>query len=223
MPRGTRTTSNTLLLRQNIMDIIDTTEPAALHMTPAEADAIAPASPPAPSVARDMLVRWLIQDSPYITMLVLALAGIVFRLPVVYWIVLAPVFGVISVAAGWRHFQTRKEHLTLACTQALNWGALLFAVFLLYDSGVHQVLNANANSLTMMILLALGTFVAGVQSHVWRISAVGAILFMAVPGLGWLDQSPLLWTAATLMVIALAGVAWWVTERPGAAPNPVTT
>ena len=55
MPRGTRTTSNTLLLRQNIMDIIDTTEPAALHMTPAEADAIAPASPPAPSVARDMV------------------------------------------------------------------------------------------------------------------------------------------------------------------------
>jgi hypothetical protein len=63
-----------------------------------------------------------------------------------------------------------------------------------------------------MILLALGTFVAGVQAKVWRICAVGAALFLAVPGLGWLDQSPLLLTGATLVIIALGGLAWWITQ-----------
>jgi hypothetical protein len=66
----------------------------------------------------------------------------------------------------------------------------------------------------MMTLLALGTFVAGVQARVWRICAVGIVLFAAVPGLGWLDQSPLMWTVATLVIVALGGAVWWVMERP---------
>jgi hypothetical protein len=65
----------------------------------------------------------------------------------------------------------------------------------------------------MMTLLALGTFVAGVQGRVWRICAVGCALFLAVPGLGWLDQSPLLLTAAAFVIVALGGLAWWVSRR----------
>jgi hypothetical protein len=57
--------------------------------------------------------------------------------------------------------------------------------------------------------------VAGVQASVWRICAVGGVLFLAVPGLGWLDQSPLLLTAATLVIIALGGLAWWVNQLGG--------
>jgi hypothetical protein len=103
--------------------------------------------------------------------------------------------------------------LELIYKSALSWFALLLAIYLLYDNGVRGVLNANANSLAMMILLALGTFVAGVQAGVWRICAVGGVLFLAVPSLGWLDQSPLLLTAATLVIIALGGLAWWMTQR----------
>jgi hypothetical protein len=33
--------------------------------------------------------------------------------------------------------------------------------------------------------------------------------------LGWLDQSPLLLTAATLVIIALGGLAWWVNQPGG--------
>lgn len=165
-------------------------------------------------------VQWLLHDSPFIAMLLLALAGLVLRLPVTYWVILIPVFGVISIIAGWRHFETRQARVGLVYSLALHWCALMLAIYLLYNSGVQGVLNANANSLAMLILLALGTFVAGVQAKVWRICAVGAALFLAVPGLGWLDQSPLLLTGATLIIIAFGGFAWWVTQRQKEALKP---
>jgi len=164
--------------------------------------------------SRSHLANWLLHDSPYISMLLLALAGVTLRLPVIYWVVLIPVFGMISVAAGWQHVATRQARIDLIVGLALCWAALLLSVWLLFSGGVRGVLNANANSLAMMTLLALGTFVAGVQARVWRICAVGIVLFAAVPGLGWLDQSPLMWTVATLVIVAMGGAVWWVMERP---------
>ena len=162
---------------------------------------------------RHVIMRWIEHDIPYFVMLILAFVGVVFRLPVVYWIVLIPVFAVISIASGWNHFKNRNERLSLVFRQALDWLALLLAIFLLFNNGVQGVLNANATSLTMMTLLALGTFVAGVQARVWQISAVGGALFLAVPGLGWLDQSPLLLTAATLTILICCGLAWWASHK----------
>jgi len=178
-----------------------------------DAHAGAAAAPPVSRGLKTTLWRWLRQDSPYIAMLLLALAGVIFRLPVGYWIILTPVFGVISIAAGWPHFDTSEARLELMFRQTMCWCALLLAIFLLYDTGVRGVLNANSSTLTMMTLLAMGTFVAGVQAGVWRICAVGLVLFLAVPGLGWLDQSPLLVTAAAFLFIGLGGVAWWVNQR----------
>jgi hypothetical protein len=141
-------------------------------------------------------------------------AGVVFRLPVSYWVILTPVFGVISIAEGWRHFVTRNERLELVYRAALSWCALLLAIYLLGSSGVQSVMDVNASSLPMMPLLALGTFVAGLHARIWQICAVGGVLFLAVPGLGWLDHSTLLLAASTVLIIALDGLAWWVTERP---------
>jgi hypothetical protein len=165
-----------------------------------------------PAARRPVALRWLLHDIPYIAMLLLALVGVVLRLPVIYWVILTPVFGIISVAEGWNHFYNRKERLGFVFRVALDWCALLLAIYLLYNSGVQGVMNANATSLGMMTLLALGTFVAGVQARVWQICAVGGLLFLAVPALGWLDQSPLLLAAGTCVIIALGGVAWWLSQ-----------
>jgi hypothetical protein len=83
---------------------------------------------------------------------------------------------------------------------------------------VQGVMNANATSLAMMTLLALGTFVAGVQARVWQICLVGGLLFAAVPGIGWLDQSPLLLAFGGLVIMLLAGAAWWMLRRPVIIP-----
>ena len=166
-----------------------------------------------PASQQSVFLRWFQHDIPYIAMLLMALVGVVFRLPVTYWGILIPVFAIISGTEGWRHFVTQRERYGLLLGVALNWCALMLAMYLLYNDGVKGVLNANATSLAMMVLLALGTFVAGVQTRVWQICAVGGALFLAVPALGWLDQSPLLLVAGTCVVIALVGFVWWVTQR----------
>jgi hypothetical protein len=204
----------------NIMDTIDREDPKMAmaqghHPTAAEAvtagshtDALDPTA----AKRRHPILRWLRHDIAYIAMLVLALTGVMLRLPVIYWVILTPVFAVISIAGGWSHFASRDERLGLIFRLALDWSALLVAVDLLYNSGVEGVMNANSISLAMMTLLALGTFVAGVQARVWQIVAVGGVLFMTVPSLGWLAQSPLLFTAASLVIILLSSLAWWVSQ-----------
>ena len=170
--------------------------------------------------------KWLFDDIPYIAMLLLALAGVVLRLPVTYWIILTPIFGLISIIEGWSHFSTPNERMGLASRVAAIWCALLLAIYLLYNSSAQGVMNANGTSLAMITLLALGTFVAGVQARVWQICAVGAILFLAVPGVGWLQVSPLLLTAATCVVIAVAGLVWWLKQfqsGPAIESEPSTT
>ncbi len=172
----------------------------------------APAGPVAIPHQRSTVMRWLIHDIFYIAMLVLALAGVVFRLPVSYWVILIPVFGVITIGEGWRHFTDRRERLGLVYRVVLDWCALLLAIYLLFNDSVRGVMNVNAVSLSMMTLLALGTFVAGVQARVWQICAMGGVLFLAVPGIGWLDQSPLLFSAAFAVIVALGGLGWWISD-----------
>jgi hypothetical protein len=179
------------------------TASAAEKTTPAEARVVV-VHPPA--------LRWLWHDLPYILMLLLAVGGVIFRLPFAYWVVLTPVFGVISIVTGWRHFKTRDGRMELVYRLVLSWAALLVAIYLLFNTGVRGVMNANADSLAMLTLLALGTFVTGVEAKEWRICAVGALLFLAVPGLGWIDQSPLLLASAVILVIAAGGFAWWIAQ-----------
>jgi hypothetical protein len=166
---------------------------------------------------RSAFLSWLRHDSPYIAMLVFILVGVTLRMEVGYWVALTPVFAITSVIAGWSHFETREARMQLVCAQALDWFALIVATYVLYNSSVDAVLNANASSLSVMTLLALGTFVAGVQARVWRICAVGAVLITAVPTIGWIDQSATLLVAGFLALVAMGGLVWWVDHRQAAA------
>ena len=166
-----------------------------------------------PAGTRSVVLLWLLHDMPYIAMLLLVLTGVVLRLPVIYWIILTPVFAFISIVERWRKPITQAERFGFVARILLDWSALLLAIFLLYSSGVKGVMNANATSLGMMLLLGLGTFVSGVQARVWQICAIGGVLFLAVPALGWLYQSPLLLIAAAFVIVALSGVAWWWVSR----------
>jgi hypothetical protein len=178
----------------------------------AAADSGTPAPDPSPGW-RATFWTWALHDSPYIAMLVLALIGVTFRLPASYWVILTPIFGVICVVAGWRHFDNSHDRLQMVYMQAVSWFALIFAIYVLYADVVQGVLNTSATSLATMTLLALGTLHAGLQGRVWRICAVGAMLLLAVPAMGWLEQSALLLVVATLTVIGVGFLTWWLAQR----------
>ena len=98
-----------------------------------------------------------------------------------------------------------------------DWAAFLGAMWLMFLPEVRGVVNDNATSLTLLILLALGTFVAGVHAAVWRICAVGVFLALSVPAVAWIQESAMLLLVCALLVIAVAGVFWWMWRRESKA------
>ena len=170
--------------------------------------------------------RWLLRDLPYAAMLVLAVGGIVltsFRGPTTYfyWMALAPIYALIVIASGWRQLETGAERMRLVVTQALHWAAFLGAMWLMFLPEVGGVVNLNATSLTLLILLALGTFVAGVHAAVWRISAVGVFLALSVPAVAWVQESAMLLLIGALLLI-LVGVGVLVdvaARKPAVSPT----
>ena len=162
--------------------------------------------------------HWLLRDLPYAAMLALAVGGIVltsFRGPTTsyYWMALAPIYALIVVASGWRKLETGAERMRLVVTQALHWAAFLGAMWLMFLPEVRGVINDNATSLTLLILLALGTFVAGVHAMVWRITAVGVFLALSVPAVAWVQESAMLLLIGALLLILVGAAFWWMWRR----------
>jgi len=162
---------------------------------------------------RSHVRRWMREDWPFIAMLLLAVVGVALQLPAIYWIFVMPVYAVTCIVAGWPHVSTPAAHRELIYVQSLNWLALIAAVYVLYNAGVQGVLNTNASGLVMLTLLALGTFMAGLQARVWRICGLGVVLFAAVPAIGWLDQSIMFLLGATFVVMTIGGLTWWLGQR----------
>jgi len=148
-------------------------------------------------------------------MLLLSFAGIAYttfaqQSSVLYWEILVPIFAVICIVTGWYAAYDRREHWRLLWTQILHWGAFLVAMQLMFMPGVQRIMNTGANGLSVLILLALGTFVAGVHARTWQISVVGIVLALGVPAIAWVEQSALLVFVAVLALIALALGVWFV-------------
>lgn len=161
---------------------------------------------------------WLLRDLPYLAMLALAVGGIAltgFRGAAThaYWMALAPVYGLACVLSGWRSEESGAEHMRLVVTQTLHWAAFLAAMWLMFMPEVRGVENDNATSLSLLILLALGTFVAGVHARAWRICVVGFFLAVAVPVVAWIQDSAMLLLVGVLMTVVVGGVFWWLWRR----------
>jgi hypothetical protein len=178
---------------------------------------------PVPASAHLVARTFLMKEWPYLLVLVLALFGIAYtsfsRTPMTtYWIVLAPLIGVICVITRWRDAHGRDERLRLIWTQALHWTAVLLAMRLMFVADVARMMNADASALAALTLLALGTFTAGVHIGAWRICLVGLVLGIGVPGIAWLEQSALFLLLVALVLIAVIAPFFW-RERPGPKAN----
>jgi len=181
---------------------------------PIASEPYVPAATNEPVRRPSILRRWIGYELPYIVMLGLALVGAMLHMPIMYWIGLTPLFGIVCIVTGWRNFKTSGERMHLFFSQVLIWCALMVAIYVLYSSGVQGLaFNPNANPLALVTLLALGTFVAGVQARLWQTCAVGIVLFLAVPGIGWVNQSLIFLVGLSAVVVVLGGLAWTIAER----------
>jgi hypothetical protein len=157
---------------------------------------------------------FVLREWPYLLVLVLALFGIAYtsfsHTPMtIYWIVLAPLIGVICVVTRWRDFADRSERMRLIWTQALHWAAVIVAMHLIFVTDVARMLNTDAAALAELTLLALGTFTAGLHIGAWRICVVGVLMAAGVPGIAWLEQSALLLVLVALVVAAVIAPFVW--------------
>jgi hypothetical protein len=72
---------------------------------------------------------------------------------------------------------------------------------------VQMMLTGPATGLTLLMLLALGTFLAGIHIS-WQICFLGFAMALAVPAIVWLKQSVLFIVLGAAAVIAL-GITFW--------------
>jgi hypothetical protein len=164
--------------------------------------------------ARELFLHAVYRELPYIAMLSLAIFGIGYvsfsgQPAQYYWVMLAPLFGVICVIGGWHAVQGKRERVNLLWTQALHWVAVVVAMNIIYLPSVRSVANNNASGLTLMTVLALATFLAGVHASAWQICVVGAFLAIAVPTLAWIEQSSLFIVLVVIGVAFVGGTIWW--------------
>jgi hypothetical protein len=176
-----------------------------------------PAAPPAPGRSWG---RILLAESPYIAMLVGGFLGVAWvggaeQPNLLYWKILTPVFGLLCIAAGWSRAPASGGRTGLIWTQALHWAAFLAAMLLLFAPSVRGVVNDNATEIGLLLLLGLGTFVAGVHARSWRIMAVGAVLGLSVPAVAVMQQSAMLIVGGGLVVVITAAVFVMVSARAG--------
>ena len=105
---------------------------------------------------------------PYLVALALAISGVAYtnisHQPLVgYWEFLALATGVVCVVTQWENAPDRNARVQLIGMQALHWAAVLVTMNIIVLGRVQTMLPAPAVGLVLLTLLALGTFLAGVN------------------------------------------------------------
>ena len=163
----------------------------------------------APSSKGSLLWRKL----PLVVVLILAILGVAYanisRRPLVgYWEVLALTIGVVCVVTNWPNAEDRQARIRLIWTQALHWTTFLVMMNMMLLPSVQTLLPSPANSLVFLMLLALGTFLAGVNLLSLEISFLGVAMALSVPAIAWFKQSALFLILVAVLVIGL-GIIFW--------------
>ena len=171
------------------------------------------AEPPSSSGRLEFLWR----QAPYLAALALAVAGVAYtnfaHQPLTgYWEFLAVAMAVMCIVTQWEEAPERSSRVRLISTQALHWAAVLVAMNIVVLSRVQSMLPAPALRLMLLTLLALGTFLAGVNFLSLQICFLGLAMGLAVPAIAWLTQSFLFLLLAFILIAGL-GVAFWPSSR----------
>jgi hypothetical protein len=163
----------------------------------------------------------------YILILTLTISGVAYtnishQPPAGFWELLAIMMGALCVLTEWTKGEDRHDQLQLLWTQSLHWIAVLVTMNIMLLTGVQRTLAWPATSLVLLMLLALGTFLAGLNLRSLAICFLGVALVLAVSAIAWLKQSALFLVLVALFLIGL-GVIFlphlWRTYVSGNRPQ----
>jgi hypothetical protein len=162
---------------------------------------------------------FLRRQLPFIAVLTLAVAGVAYanasRQPLVgYWEFLAFAIGVLCIFTEWPRLDEKQARVRLIWTQALHWAAVLITMNIMLLSNVQRLLPAPAMSLVLLSLLALGTFLAGLNLLSLQIGFLGLALVLAVPAIAWLKNTMLFFILGAVFLIGL-GMTLWLSQGDG--------
>jgi hypothetical protein len=145
----------------------------------------------------------------YIQLALMALAvigvGITYFLPdksYPYWLSMVPVFGIACTSIEWSRL--RRQNLDTWKTvrnQLYHWFGVLVSVYLVHMLlNIQQLTKQNAG-LVVLLVLALGTFLAGIQLG-WRLILLGAFLWVILVMAAYLQGS--LWVMILIGLVMIS-------------------
>jgi hypothetical protein len=174
----------------------------------------APAGDPQTGVHNGPHVSFWIRELPFSLVLILTLLGVAYtsflKQPIMgYWELLAPVIGLVCIGSGWSSANDKNARLQLICTQALHWAAFLLVMSMILLPNVQRILNSSATGLAVLMLLALGTFTAGVHVLSWQVCLLGIIMALCVPAAAWIEASALIIVLISVAALGIGVVLWW--------------
>jgi len=149
---------------------------------------------------------------PYIAVLLFALFGVAYssmahQLLAGFWEVLAVAVGVLCVSLAWPAAAGGAGRVRLIWKQLVHWAAVLAAMNIVLVPRIQQIMSAPGAGLMMLLLFALGTFLAGVNTSL-QVAFLGFATALAVPAMVWLKQS-LLFLFLTAVAVIGAALALW--------------
>jgi len=156
---------------------------------------------------------FLYRQLPYLVVLALAIAGVAYtnvsHQPLVgYWEFLTFAMAVVCVVTEWTKADDSQARRQLILKQVLHWGAVLVTMNVMLMSGVQKLLPTPATSLVLLMLLALGAFLAGLHLPSLQICFLGVAMALAVPAIAWFKQSALFLLLGAVLLIGL-GLTFW--------------
>ncbi len=122
-----------------------------------------------------------------------------------YWMAMAPVFCVATIAIEWSSMNRQGESKSrLVWTQVFHWFGylvIIYMVFLLSARDTGRLNNVDVG-LVALLLLAFTTFSAGITAS-WRISVVGVFLGISVVAIALVEEY--IWVLLIPLVLIIIG------------------
>ena len=127
-----------------------------------------------------------------------------------YWLWLVPVFAIAAIISEWSRYKREEiDGFHYVTQQILHWAAIFVAIRVVFE--LHELgrLNNDATALTLMTVMSLGAFLAGVYIG-WRFLVLGVFIALATILAAGLEAY--IWVLIPVAIAIVAAgvlVAWW--------------